>query len=372
VSAQRGRAAATAAPLAASEPARVGSDVLPRKRVTVVGGGTGSFNLLAGLKAFDVSLRSIVTMMDSGGDSGELRDAFGVLPPGDLRRCLVALSEESMLLRDLFSFRFDEAPLRGRNFGNLFILALSKSLGSEEKAIDAISKILKIRGQVLPVTWDHAHLHAELDNGETIRGEGHIDRRGLEAIERGDSRPLAAITRVFLVPSATANPKALAAFGASDVIVFAPGDLFTSTIPNLLVKGVSEAICASPAPLVYVVNLMTKRGETDGWSASRHVEEIVRYGGRVPDALLVHEGEAPAELLAKYASEKAARVEVDVGRLQEAGVSLIRFSDIMCTTSVARHDPERTARALMQLFCDLGADSKAPVRPSSAAQRDDD
>ena len=149
------------------------------REITVIGGGAGSFNLLSGLRAqTDFALRSIVTMMDSGGDSGALRDAFGVLPPGDLRRCLVALSEESQILRDLFSFRFEEAPLEGRNFGNLFFLALTRSLGSEQQAVSALGRILKIRGDVIPVTWDHAQLVARTRDGGLLRGEAAIDGRG--------------------------------------------------------------------------------------------------------------------------------------------------------------------------------------------------
>ena len=330
-----------------------GDHVSAMKTVSVIGGGTGSFHVLSGLRGCDVSVQSIVSMMDSGGDSGELRDAFGVLPPGDLRRCVVALSEESELLRDLFAFRFDEPPLRGRNFGNLFILALTRALGSEEQAIVAIAKILKIRGQVLPVTWDHVHLCAELVNGDILRGEASIDGRGHPGLPHRVGEPLVPIRRVFLAPEATANPNALAAIARSDIIVYAPGDMFTSTIPNLLVKGVSTAIGESRAPLIYLVNLMTKHGETDGWTASRHVKEIAEYGGRVPDTLLIHEGDVPPELLDRYESESAGRVVVDVDQLRDLGVTTMRFANIMSTTSFVRHDPERTAKALMQLFEEL-------------------
>jgi uncharacterized cofD-like protein len=336
---------------ASRQPSRLASR--PR-RVTVVGGGTGSFNLLSGLKDYDVSLQSIVTMMDSGGDSGELRDAFGVLPPGDVRRCLVALSDESEVLRDLFSFRFDEAPLAGRNFGNLFILALSRALGSDERAIDAIGKILKIRGRVLPVTWDHSHLHAELEDGRILRGEGTIDSRAHRTPRSRRAASLSAslspIRRVYLAPPADANPEALRAFADADAIVLAPGDVFTSTVPNLLVRGVAAAIRRAKAPLVYVVNLMTKSGETDGWTASRHVEQIARYAGRVPDGVLVHRGAVPRAMLRRYQTEHAARVVVDAAALRRLGVRTIRSSDLACTTSVARHDPARTARALMSLL----------------------
>jgi uncharacterized cofD-like protein len=321
------------------------------RKLVVIGGGTGSFAVLAGLRDAPVELCSIVTMMDSGGDSGVLRDAYGVLPPGDLRRCLVALSEESAILRDLFSLRFQDPPLAGRNFGNLFLLALSQSLGSEKLAVDAIGKILKIRGRVLPVTWDHAHLVAELDDGETIRGEAAIDRRCESRRRHPHDDSDAAIRSLHLEPRATANPEAIANIESCDVVILAPGDLFTSTIPNLLVDGIPTAIAKTTAPLIYVMNLMTQAGETDGFSGSRHIEEIARYLGRVPDAVLAHRGAVPdAALLARYASEGAEPVELDEARIAALGVDTIECEDIMSAASLVRHDPERTAAALLDLI----------------------
>lgn len=319
--------------------------------VSVIGGGTGSFSVLSGLGTYEnLRVNSIVTMMDSGGDSGRLRDEFGVLPPGDVRRCLIALSEESKLLRDLFSFRFVDAPLENRSFGNLFLLALTKMLGSEQEAIEAISRILKIRGRVIPVTWDHSHLFAELADGTVVAGEANIS-----VPEHDDTFP---IERVYLDPPAEANPEAVQAILDSDFIVFAPGDLFTSTIPNLLVKGVSEAICKSRAPLIYVLNLMTKHGETDDYSASEHVAQIIRYTGRVPDAVLVHQGVVPPEMAVKYEEEKARQVRVDIDDLYRMGVKLVKAGDVMSATSLVRHDPARTAGALLGLFGDLPPKNK--------------
>ncbi len=311
--------------------------------VTIIGGGTGSFNILSGLKDYDhLHIQSIVTMMDSGGDSGRLRDEFGVLPPGDVRRCLVALSEESAVLRDLFSFRFLDPPLEGRSFGNLFFLALTKILGSEKEAIEAISRLLKIRGRVIPVTWDHAHIYAELADGTLIQGEANID------VPKHD--PSIPIKRVYLEPQARANPEVSEAIAESDFVVLAPGNLYTSTVPNLLVNGVQEALQQTRAPLIYIVNLMTRYGETDGYTASQHVAQIARYGGRIPDAVLVHQGEIPENLLLKYRAEKAHPVEVDVERLYQLGVKVVRCGDVMSTTSLVRHDPARTASALAELF----------------------
>lgn len=316
--------------------------------VTVIGGGTGSFSVLSGLAPYEnLWVQSIVTMMDSGGDSGRLRDEFGVLPPGDLRRCLVALSEESKLLRDLFSFRFQEPPLVGRNFGNLFILALTRLLGSEPEAIEAISRILKIRGRAIAVTWDHSHLFAELADGTLVAGEANINVPDHDA-----TIPIA---RVYLDPPAQANAEALQAILESDFIVFAPGDLYTSTIPNLLVKGIPEAIQQAQAPLIYVLNLMTKYGETDDYTASQHLAQIVRYAGRVPDAVLVHQGIVPAEMAMKYEEEKARQVRIDKDALSRMGVKLVKTGDVMSATSLVRHDPARTAQALLRMFEELGA-----------------
>ena len=313
------------------------------REITVIGGGAGSFNLLSGLRSqTDFALRSIVTMMDSGGDSGALRDAFGVLPPGDLRRCLVALSEESQILRDLFSFRFEEGPLAGRNFGNLFFLALTRSLGSEQLAVSALSRILKIRGDVIPVTWDHAQLVASTRDGDLLRGEAAIDNRGA----REGPRP-SPIEAIWLEPAARANPDALDAIRRCDAVVLAPGDVFTSLVPNLLVAGVADAIRASRGQLFFVVNLMTKAGETDGWGARRHVEELAQHAGRAPDAVLVHAGDFPRARLRDYAREGAVPVEDDLG---DAEPFRIARADLASAGALIHHDPDLTARALADLL----------------------
>jgi uncharacterized cofD-like protein len=315
-------------------------------KVTVIGGGTGSFHVLSGLRDYaHLALTSIVTMADSGGDSGRLREEYGVLPPGDLRRGLLALSQESQIMRDLFAFRFTEEPLRGRNIGNLCFLALTKLLGSEMDALAAITKILKVRGDVLPVSWDNVHLCAELADGQTIVRQANIDRPKHD--------PAIAIRRVFLNPPATANHDALDAIAASDFLVLAPGDLFTSTVPNLLVEDIPSALRASRAPLVYVLNLMTKLGETNGYSAAAHVQQIIRYGGRVPDAVLAHRGPLADDLLERYRAETAEAIAVDEDRLAALGVRTVKCANLVSAKSKARHDPQRTARALLELFENL-------------------
>jgi len=323
-----------------------GSEQRHMRWVSVIGGGTGSFSILSGLRTYEeLWIQSIVTMMDSGWDSGRLRDEFGVLPPGDLRRCLVALSEETQLLRDLFSFRFVDAPLEGRSFGNLFFLALTKILSSEKQAIEALSRILKIKGRVLAVTWNNSHLYAELADGTLIEGEANID------VPKHDSS--IPIQRVYLKPEAQANPEAVQAIRESDFIIFAPGNLYTSTIPNLLVTGIPEALQTARAPLIYILNLMTRHGETDGYTASQHVAKMAEYAGRLPDAVVVHRGKVPEELAFKYQEEEAAQVQLDVGALYNLGVKVVKFGDVMSANSLVRHDPARTAKVLIELFEEL-------------------
>ncbi|HEX5068253.1 MAG TPA: gluconeogenesis factor YvcK family protein [Myxococcota bacterium] len=338
-----------AAPILAEAPQPV------TRTVTVVGGGTGSFHVLTGLRELaGLEVRSIVTMMDSGGDSGRLRDEFGVLPPGDLRRCLVALSDESALLRDLFSFRFSEAPLAGRSFGNLFLLALTRMLGSEREATQAAVRLLRIRGRVIPVTWDHAHLRAELEDGTRLEHEA--------ALAAPARDPKVSIRRVFLAPRARANPDALEAIRESDFVVLAPGDLYSSTIPNLLVEGIPEALQSCTGRLIYVQNLMTRRGETHGYSASRHVAEIARYAGRVPDAMLVHRGAIRADLVERYAAEEAHPIELDLPAVRALGVRVVQEADLLSDSSLVRHDPARTAEALERVFARLAAPAPGFVR----------
>ena len=345
---------------------RVGTDDLtktplaPVRTVTVIGGGTGSFNILSGLRRVPfLRLSSVVTMTDSGGDSGRLRHEFNLLPPGDLRRCLIALSEESPLLRELFNFRFEDDPLRGRQLGNLMVLALTKILGNEQHAIDALHRLLRIQGRVLPVSWDNVQLCAELCDGTIIHEEANID------VPKHDvSIP---IKRVFLKPEAQPNPEALAAIAASDFVILAPGDLYTSTIPNLLVKEVPETLQACGGKIVYVLNLMTKRGETDGYSAARHVEQIATYAGRLPDVILANTQSVPLEMAERYLAEDASPVALDELALRALGVSRVHVASIMSSTSKARHDSERTAAALLDIFAELAR--PAPADSDEAARQ---
>ena len=313
-------------------------------RIVVIGGGTGSFTVLRGLTHHADDLAAIVTVMDSGGSSGRLRDEFGALPTGDIRRCLVALSPDDaagLQLRRLFEYRFERGEgLNGHSFGNLFLTALADIAGGLVPAIEAATSVLNVRGRVIPVTLDDVHLCAELEDGTAIRGESRIDVREI--------RPEVPIARVFLDPAGRANPAALEAIAAADLIVIGPGDLYTSIIPNLLIDGVAEAINEAPGRLAYVCNIMTKRGETDGYVASGFAARIAEYLRRERlDYVLVNDGPIPDEIRRRYAAEDAVPVGID-DRLGDVAEHVVA-ADLVSRGDYARHDSERLARCLVAI-----------------------
>ena len=246
---------------------------MKRKKIVVIGGGTGTYVALSGLKRYAYDLTAIVTMMDSGGSSGRLRDELGVLPPGDIRQCIVALSNSSRLLRKMFNYRFEEGGLTGHTFGNIFLSTLEKSTGSMKKAIEEVGKILRIRGKVVPVTFDKTELCVELEDGRIIKGETHIDV--VEGVEKR-----ARIKNAFLAPKVSANPDAVSEILNADFILIGPGDLYTSIIPNLLVSGIKEALEKTKGQVVFVLNLMTKHGQTTDYSAKDHLSDLQKYTGK--------------------------------------------------------------------------------------------
>ena len=285
-----------------------------RKNIVVIGGGSGSSAALRGLKAHDTSLTAIVTMFDSGGSTGILRDEFGYPPLGDIRQCLLALSpgdnERVAVLNSALDFRFDsKSSLNGHSVGNLILAALTTVYGGVQGAIDELSEMLQLDGQVVPVTLGEAHLCARLINGEVVRTESAIDLRGANG---------PGISEVFLDAEVTPNPRAIDALLEADAILLGPGDLYTSVIPNLLVDGVSDAIRESGAPVIYACNLMTKLGETAGYGASNFASEVVKYlNGHKLDYLLVNHTEFSQEVLDVYANEDASPVELDNGSAEK-------------------------------------------------------
>ena len=307
--------------------------------ITVIGGGSGRFTLLEGLKPLPVQINAIVTMTDSGGSSGRLRTELGVLPPGDVRQCLVALSNSPKLMLDLFNYRFENgSSLSGHNFGNLFLTALEKTTGSFEKAIEEAGRMLDIAGNVIPVTLDKSELCAELSDGTIIEGETNID------IPHGAR---AKIKRVFLRPDAKATRKALAAIADSDMIVIGPGDLYTSIIPNLLVGGIGKAICASKAKKVFVLPLATKAGETDGFGVGEFISEVEKYAGCKMDAVIANSAPFAPELKRKYHAEGATQVRAHPAQL--AGYAFVARDLLSDANGLARHDANKIAATILSL-----------------------
>jgi uncharacterized cofD-like protein len=326
---------------------------MANENIVVIGGGTGTYTVLTGLKNYSSNITAIVTMADDGGSSGRLRDEFGHLPPGDARRCLVALSanqEVSRTLRTLFEYRFEneESQLDGHNFGNLFLTVLTELTGSVELAILEASRLLNIRGRVLPVTTDNVRLCATLEDGTLIRGERHIDVRTV--------KPELPIRQVFLSPEASAYPPVLEAIRNADILVIGPGDLYTSIIPNMLVHGVPQAIQECKGVRIYVCNLMTKRGETDGFSSSKFLSELSRYLGSTNsvDCMIANDGIFPRTLLARYAEENAHPVVVDTDQSLNYVPRIVQ-EDILTSRSLLRHDSKKLARLIMQ----IGKESKS-------------
>ena len=330
------------------------------QKIVVIGGGTGTYTVLSGFKKYPadfLDLTAIVTVADSGGSTGRLRDEFGYLPVGDFRMALVALaddSETSVILRNLFLHRFSKGTgLNGHNFGNLFLVALTDIAGSEEGAIALASKVLRVRGRVLPVSKEKLTLVAEYENGETVRGEAHIDEP--EEAHNGTLR----IKKLRVEPAAHITPEVQSAIREADCLVLGPGDLYTSTLAALVVGGVKEAIQSSSARVVQVVNLMTKYGQTHGFTARAHVEEISRYLGRTPDAVLVNTAPLPEEMLLRYKSQKEFPVK---DALHERDGYTIVSTDFLAQDeikkasgdtlkrSLIRHDSRKLAHAIVGLL----------------------
>jgi len=261
------------------------------RSVVTIGGGTGQYTLLSGLKRFPVHLTAIVSMADDGGSTGMLRDELGVLPPGDIRQCLVALSESELVMRELFNYRFDRGGLSGHNFGNIFLSALEKITGSFEDAVRVSGTVLAVRGEVIPVTTESVSLLGGQD-GE-LCGENVINEGPLENPEC-----------LRLKPEAYANPKAVRAIENAELIIIGPGNLYCSIVPNLLVHGISEAISRSRATVVYNCNLMTKAGHTDGFGVAEFAGEIEKHIGAGRIDYVTYNDRIPApELLERYANE---------------------------------------------------------------------
>jgi len=315
------------------------------KKVVVIGGGTGNFVVLNGLKKYPLDLTAIVSMADDGGSTGILRDELGVLPPGDVRQCLVALSNSSRLMRSLMNYRFENGGLGGHSFGNLLLSALEKVTGSFEKAVEEAGKILYIKGKVIPITTRQTRLKMVLASGKMLEGEKEIYLS--QEIDEG-------YKSIYLEPFPQVNPRVIDEIESADLLVIGPGGLYTSLIPNLLMEGVCEAICKSDAKKVFVVNLMNRKGQTTHFKASDYVAEVVRFLGQDPfDYILINSQKPPKALIAVYSSE-GNLVENDLheGRAVLAdmlgGLQGEPKKDLM-KRSLIRHDSKKLAQELMKI-----------------------
>lgn len=322
-------------------------DKLPK--IVVIGGGTGTYTVLTGLRDYPIDLTAVVSMFDSGGSSGRLRDEFGILPPGDVRQALLALStlpSEKLNLRQLLDYRFENGVgLKGHSFGNLLLTALTEITGRTDLAIEAAVRILAVKGQVLPVSLTDSHLCARLEDGTIIKGETNIDIRRV--------RPELRILDVFLDPPAKIFSKTRKAILEADLIILGPGDLYTSVIPNLLVEGVCRALSKTRGKIVYICNLMTKYGETQGFAVSDFVKEIKRYLGpaqkKLTTVLVNNQWRVSKKVLQRYKQEKSEPVKYDKENCKKFKVKFICLP-LASVGQLFRHNPKKLSEAIIDLL----------------------
>ncbi|RJQ27973.1 MAG: YvcK family protein [Peptococcaceae bacterium] len=307
-------------------------------KIVVIGGGTGLSVLLRGLKKYTSNLTAVVAVTDDGGSSGRLRGELGILPPGDIRNCLVALADKEPLMEVLLQYRFPAGKLAGHNVGNLLLAALNDVSGGFKQAVQGLSKVLAVRGQVLPVTLADVALCAELADGTVVQGESNIPRS------------LQPVQRVFLKPARCFPPhEVLAAIREADAVVLGPGSLYTSIIPNLLVRGIPEALAKSRAVKIYVCNLMTQPGETIGYTVCDHLKAIFDHAGQVVDCVVVNTGPMPSRLLDRYRQEGAEPVEPILAEIKKLGVLAVTENLVMQTEAI-RHHPEKLALTVLRMI----------------------
>ena len=328
-----------------------------KKKIVVIGGGTGTYTILSGLKKYpNLDISVIVSMMDSGGSNRVIRDEFGLLPTSDLRQCILALSSDNSdeILRKLFNYRFTQGTgISGMTYGNLFMAALTDIMGSQKDAIKETSKILGVQGNIIPVTFDNSNLVATYDNGIQVLGEHFIDEPSKKTIYHK-------ITNLEIFPSVHANRDALTAIADADLIVLGPGDLFTSIICNVVVNGIAVAIKNSHAKKLYVMNIMTRFGQTDGFSAKDHINEIERYIGEgVLNYCLINKNNISKEAIRWYKKNDAAPVKDDLGVPKK--IKVIRKNIVSSkfypksksdklVRSFIRHDSDKLAKAVVDIL----------------------
>lgn len=314
------------------------------KKIVIIGGGTGPATLLKGLKKYPLCLSVVVSTADDGGSTGILRKTMGVLPPGDMRQCLVALSSKPKLAEE-FNFRFSSGKFKGHVLGNLVLANLEKKAGINE-ALEIISRSLCVKGEVLPVSLKSTKLSAVLENGKKIVGEHNIDE---------GRQDLKSPIKDLRLSKASVNPKVVRAIKEADAIVFGPGDLYTSTLPNILVAGVKEAINKSSAKKIFITNIMTKAGQTDGFKASDFVKVLEKYLKGKVDIVLANNKKPPAHVLKRYAKEKAIFVEPDVKEKAKArdlisSAIIKKKAGDTLKRSFLRHDSQKLAKLILKFI----------------------
>ena len=328
-----------------------------KKKIVVIGGGTGTFTILSGLKKYtQLDISVIVSMMDDGGSNRVIRDEFGLLPTSDLRQCMVALAspDSDETLRKLFTYRYENGVgISGMTFGNLFMAALTDIYGGDQKkAIEETCELLGVKGKIIPVTLEKTNLVATYENGKQVLGEHEIDE---PCKDMGKSK----ITDLQVFPKISVNKDALTAIRGADLIILGPGDFYTSILPNVVVDGIAYEIVKSHGKVAFIMNLMTKYGQTIGFKASTFVSEINKYLGKEPDIVLINSAKKiPGSILRKYEAEKAELVRDD---LKKTKIRVVRKQLISSKVykksksdklvrSLIRHDSEKLAKAIVDLL----------------------
>ena len=315
-------------------------------KIVVVGGGTGLSTMLRGLKYYTSNITAIVTVADDGGGSGVLREDLGMLPPGDIRNCILALADTEPLMQELLQYRFPDGRLKNQNFGNLFLAAMDGISSNFEDAVQKMSSVLAVTGKVLPVTLDDMKLIAELENGNIVEGESQIP----EEVIKQNSK----IKKLMIDPKEAKPLKdAIKAIEEADAIVLGPGSLYTSIIPNLLVNDISESIRKSDAIKIYISNIMTQPGETTGFKVSDHIKVLKKYGGRnIVDYVIANRGDIPEDVRQRYHKDNSDLVDLDKKELKKLGVEVIEASLAKIASGYVKHDAEYLAEVLVDTIMD--------------------
>lgn len=323
-------------------------------KIVVIGGGTGLSTMLRGLKHYTSNITAIVTVADDGGGSGDLREDLGILPPGDIRNCILALADTEPLMEELLQYRFKDGRLKNQSFGNLFLAAMDGISSNFEEAVQKMSSVLAVTGKVVPVTLDNIVLKAKLKNGEIVSGESNIPEQALEQ--------MSPIEKVFIEPpNARALQESVDAIREADAIILGPGSLYTSVIPNLLIKDISSALHRTKAIKIYVSNIMTQPGETDGYGVEDHLKSIFKHGGDgIVDYAVVNVGKIDKELEVKYKEETSGMVSIDEEKVKGMNVKIIEGDFIKVKNGLIRHNSDKLADILIETIMDkkLLADKK--------------